>query len=426
MRVLLIGSGGREHAMALKLSESKLLTKLFIAPGNPGTASLGENVNVNALDFEAVSRFVLKEAIEMVIVGPEEPLVKGLGDYFKEDPLLSKVAFIGPCADGAQLEGSKDFAKIFMVENGIPTARYKTFTNDSVAQGKSFLAELRPPYVLKADGLASGKGVIILNDLHESQEALEEMLHGQFGAASQKVVIEEFLSGIELSVFVLTDGENYVILPEAKDYKRIGEGDQGLNTGGMGAISPVPFADAIFMNKVEQQIVKPTLNGLKKRGINYKGFVFLGLINVGGNPFVIEYNVRMGDPETEAVFPRISGDVLTAFHAVGKGSLTADALGQIDRHSATVMLVAGGYPEHYSKGFLVEVDDLLPEQMLFHAGTALNSSDQLVTSGGRVIAITAFGDSLKEAVANAYAGVAKVHFEKMYFRKDIGFEFTAR
>ena len=425
MKVLLIGSGGREHAIALKLSESKLLTKLFIAPGNPGTASLGVNVSVNALDFDAVSRFVQEEAIEMVIVGPEEPLVKGLGDHFKSRPELSNVAFIGPCADGAQLEGSKDFAKIFMIENGIPTARYKTFTADSISQGKSFLAELSAPYVLKADGLAAGKGVIILNDLKEAQASLEEMLKGQFGQASQKVVVEEFLSGIELSVFVLTDGDNYVILPEAKDYKRIGEGDKGLNTGGMGAISPVPFADAQFMAKVEQQVVKPTLAGLRKRGIAYKGFIFLGLINVGGNPFVIEYNVRMGDPETEAVFPRISGDVLAAFKAVADGRLTNNALGAIPRHSATVMIVSGGYPEDYTKGISIDLTESVDGSMLFHAGTAINQANRLVTSGGRVIAITALGDSLQEAIAHAYDGVKKVHFEKMYFRRDIGFEFTA-
>lgn len=426
MKVLLIGSGGREHAIALKLSESKLLTTLFIAPGNPGTASLGENVNVDPLDFDAVSRFVQQNTVEMVIVGPEEPLVKGLGDYFKGHAELSKVVFVGPCADGAQLEGSKDFAKVFMIENGIPTARYQTFTADTIALGKQFLTQLKAPYVLKADGLAAGKGVIILNDLKEAQAALEDMLHGQFGAASQKVVVEEFLSGIELSVFVLTDGNGYVILPEAKDYKRIGEGDTGLNTGGMGAISPVPFADAQFMNKVDSQIVKPTLAGLKKRGISYKGFIFLGLINVEGNPFVIEYNVRMGDPETEAVFPRITGDVLAAFKAVGNGNLTSDALGVTPNHSATVMLVSGGYPEEYTKGILIQIDELTGKQLVFHAGSQLDSSLRLVTSGGRVIAVTALGDSLNEAVANAYAGVDSVRFEKMYFRRDIGFEFTSR
>ncbi len=426
MKVLLIGSGGREHAIALKLSESKLLTTLFIAPGNPGTASLGENVNVDPLDFDAVSRFVQQNAVEMVIVGPEEPLVKGLGDYFKGHAELSKVAFIGPCADGAQLEGSKDFAKVFMIENGIPTARYQTFTADTIGLGKQFLTQLKAPYVLKADGLAAGKGVIILNDLKEAQAALEDMLHGQFGAASQKVVVEEFLSGIELSVFVLTDGNGYVILPEAKDYKRIGEGDTGLNTGGMGAISPVPFADAQFMNKVDSQIVKPTLAGLKKRGISYKGFIFLGLINVEGNPFVIEYNVRMGDPETEAVFPRITGDVLAAFKAVANGNLTSSALGATPNHSATVMLVSGGYPEEYAKGLLIQIEELAGKQLIFHAGSQLDSSHRLVTSGGRVIAVTALGDSLKEAIANAYAGVNSVRFEKMYFRRDIGFEFTSR
>lgn len=424
MKVLLIGSGGREHAIALKLSESKLLSKLFIAPGNPGTATFGTNVNVNALDFEAMSRFVIQEGIEMVVVGPEEPLVKGLGDYFKHHPELSKVAFIGPCADGAQLEGSKDFGKVFMVDNGIPTARYKTFTKTTLAQGKLFLEEFKPPYVLKADGLAAGKGVIILSDLPEAKTVLEEMLDGQFGDASQKVVIEEFLSGIELSVFVLTDGENYVILPEAKDYKRIGDGDQGLNTGGMGAISPVPFADVSFMNKVEAEIVKPTMAGLKKMGITYKGFIFLGLINVSGNPFVIEYNVRMGDPETEAVFPRISGDVLAAFKAVSDGSLTRAALGAIPQHSATVMLVSGGYPEHYHNGYPITLDKPIGNELIFHAGSTLDSANQLVTAGGRVIAVTALGDSLKGAIDNAYAGVETVHYEGMVFRKDIGFEFS--
>lgn len=426
MKVLLIGSGGREHAIALKLSESKLLTKLFIAPGNPGTASLGVNVDLNVLDFDAVARFVIDEAIEMVVVGPEEPLVKGLGDFFAQNPKLSRVAFIGPSAEGAKLEGSKDFAKIFMVENGIPTARYQTFTADTLAQGKIFLKELSAPYVLKADGLAAGKGVIILNDLQEAQVALEEMLHGQFGEASQRVVIEEFLSGIELSVFVLTDGKNYTILPEAKDYKRIGEGDTGLNTGGMGAISPVPFANAAFMDKVEQQIVKPTLSGLQKRGIVYKGFIFLGLINVGGNPFVIEYNVRMGDPETEAVFPRISGDVLAAFKAVGDGNLKSNALGVIPQHSATVVIVSGGYPEKYKKGIPIMIGNPSMASMLFHSGTTLDSEEALITSGGRVLAVTSLGNSLQEAIANAYAEVAKVQFKDMYFRKDVGFEFTAR
>lgn len=426
MKVLLIGSGGREHAIALKLSESKLLTKLYIAPGNPGIASLGENVNLNPLDFDAVSRFVQQNAVEMVIVGPEEPLVKGLGDYFKRQPELSSVAFIGPCADGAQLEGSKDFAKVFMIENGIPTARYQTFTADTIPQGKQFLTQLEAPYVLKADGLAAGKGVIILNDLNEAQEALEEMLHGQFGEASQRVVIEEFLSGIELSVFVLTDGKNYTILPEAKDYKRIGEGDTGLNTGGMGAISPVPFADAAFMGKVEQQIIKPTLLGLQKRGIEYKGFIFFGLINVGGSPFVIEYNVRMGDPETEAVFPRISGDVLAAFKAVGEGNLSTNALSVISEHAATVVVVSGGYPEHYSKGLSIEVGEPSKASLLFHSGTALDSKEKLITSGGRVMAVTALGNSLQEAVRNAYTAVYQVRFKDMYYRKDVGFEFTAR
>ncbi|SDC82284.1 phosphoribosylamine--glycine ligase [Williamwhitmania taraxaci] len=424
MKVLLIGSGGREHAIALKLSESKLLTKLFVAPGNPGTAALGENVPLDSLDFDAVSRFVHQNGINMVIVGPEEPLVKGLGDYFKSTPELSKVGFIGPCADGAQLEGSKDFAKVFMVENNIPTARYQTFTANTLKQGKQFLTQLSAPYVLKADGLAAGKGVIILNNLNEAQAALEEMLKGQFGEASSRVVIEEFLSGIELSVFVLTDGKNYTILPEAKDYKRIGEGDVGLNTGGMGAISPVPFADVSFMNKVEAEIVKPTMAGLKKMGITYKGFIFLGLINVSGNPFVIEYNVRMGDPETEAVFPRISGDVLAAFKAVSDGSLTRAALGAIPQHSATVMLVSGGYPEHYHNGYPITLDKPIGNELIFHAGSTLDSANQLVTAGGRVIAVTALGDSLKGAIDNAYAGVETVHYEGMVFRKDIGFEFS--
>ncbi len=426
MKVLLIGSGGREHAIALKLSESKLLTKLFVAPGNPGTAALGENVPLDSLDFDAVSRFVQQNGINMVIVGPEEPLVKGLGDYFKSKPELKNVGFIGPCADGAQLEGSKDFAKVFMVENNIPTARYQTFTADTLSQGKQFLTQLSAPYVLKADGLAAGKGVIILNDLKEAQAALDEMLKGQFGEASSRVVIEEFLSGIELSVFVLTDGKNYTILPEAKDYKRIGEGDVGLNTGGMGAISPVPFADAVFMAKVESQIIKPTLSGLQKRGIEYKGFIFLGLICVDGNPLVIEYNVRMGDPETEAVFPRITGDVLAAFQAVADGCLTSNALNASPCHSATVMLVSGGYPEEYIKGLAINIDEMPSKQLVFHAGSQLDSAKKLVTSGGRVIAITALGDSLHEAVSKAYEGAEKVHFDKKYFRRDVGFEFIAR
>lgn len=424
MKVLLLGSGGREHAMAQKISESPLLTKLFIAPGNPGTAMLGENVHLEMANFEAIGDFVKTMAIDLVIVGPEEPLVKGLGDYFRQTTGLEHVAFVGPCADGARLEGSKDFAKHFMQKYGIPTAQYKTFTLDTIKDGYSFLESLAAPYVLKADGLAAGKGVVILNDLDAAKQALKVMLGGQFGDASKRVVIEEFLSGIELSVFVLTDGKNYVILPEAKDYKRVGEGDVGLNTGGMGAISPVPFADRSFMDKVESRIIKPTIFGLNSENISYHGFVFFGLINVGGNPFVIEYNVRMGDPESEVVFPRITGDILPALQHAALGTLRSDALGCSANFACTVMVVSGGYPELYEKGHALEgLNSTDLDGFVYHAGTTFGKNGSVITSGGRVVSVTGLGISLQEAVTKAYENLGRLSFEKMYYRRDIGYEF---
>lgn len=424
MKVLLLGSGGREHAMAQKISESPLLTKLFIAPGNPGTSMVGENVLLDINNFEAVANFVRVKAIDMVVVGPEEPLVKGLGDYFNNDPDLIDVAFIGPCADGARLEGSKDFAKHFMQKYGIPTARYQTFNIETIADGYAFLHSLKAPYVLKADGLAAGKGVIILSDIVAAKSALKEMLDGQFGEASRRVVIEEFLTGIELSVFVLTDGTNYVVLPEAKDYKRIGEGDVGLNTGGMGAISPVPFADRAFMEKVEKRIIKPTLLGLNSESISYTGFIFFGLINVEGEPFVIEYNVRMGDPESEVVFPRITGDFLSALRSSASRTLQNDALASSKKLACTVMAVSGGYPEKFEKGFNVEgLERPVRDGFIYQAGTAFGINHCVITSGGRVITATGLGISLVEAVTNAYKNLGQISFEKMYYRKDIGYEF---
>lgn len=424
MKVLLLGSGGREHAMAQKISESPLLTKLFIAPGNPGTSLVGENVLLDINNFEAVGNLVKEKAIDMVVVGPEEPLVKGLGDYFKKDPELIDVAFIGPCADGARLEGSKDFAKHFMQKYGIPTARYQTFNPETIIDGYAFIHSLRAPYVLKADGLAAGKGVIILSDIVAAKNALKEMLDGQFGEASRRVVIEEFLTGIELSVFVLTDGKNYVVLPEAKDYKRVGEGDVGLNTGGMGAISPVPFADRVFMEKVEKRIIKPTLLGLNSENISYTGFIFFGLINVEGEPFVIEYNVRMGDPESEVVFPRITGDFLSALQASARGTLRNDALASSKKLACTVMAVSGGYPEKFEKGFKVDgLERPVQDGFIYQAGTTFGINHCVITSGGRVITATGLGISLVEAVTNAYKNLGQISFENMYYRKDIGYEF---
>ena len=422
MNILILGSGGREHTFAHQISQSKSCGKLFVAPGNAGTSKIAENVPLSVTDFEAVKDLVLKESVEMLIVGPEDPLVHGIQDFFAGDEQLKNVTVIGPSKRGALLEGSKERAKQFMAMHNIPTAAYECFTARSVEAGKSFLETLQPPYVLKADGLAAGKGVLILQDLEEAKEELEKMVtHKKFGEASSKVVIEEFLDGIELSVFVLTDGENYVTLPTAKDYKRIGEGDTGLNTGGMGAISPVPFADAAFMEKVENRIIKPTVEGIKKENITYKGFIFIGLIKVGEEPYVIEYNVRMGDPETEAVLPRLKSDLLEVFKKVGEGRLNEVRLEVDDRSAVTVMLVSGGYPEAYEKGKQITGIDAVEDSLVFHAGTK-EENGKVVTNGGRVIAITSFGQDYREALKKSYQNAGKLHFDRMYFRKDLGFD----
>jgi len=422
MTILLLGSGGREHALAWKMLQSSHCSKLFVAPGNAGTAAIATNVAINPNDFTAVKNLVLSEKIEMVVVGPEDPLVNGVYDFFKNDADLKAIPVIGPSKHGAQLEGSKEFAKEFLVKHNIPTAAYDSFTKDTVEKGCEFLTTLQPPYVLKADGLAAGKGVLILDDLAEAQQELRNMLvDAKFGDASSKVVIEEFLDGIELSCFVLTDGKNYKILPTAKDYKRIGEGDTGLNTGGMGAVSPVPFADAEFMRKIEERVVKPTVLGLQKDNIEYKGFVFIGLIKVGNDPFVIEYNVRMGDPETEVVMPRLKSDLVEIFQAIATQTLDKVNF-QIDPRSATtIMVVSGGYPEEYEKGKVISGLENVEGSIAFHAGTALQDG-QVVSNGGRVIAMTSYGENFKEAIAKSYENIEKIKFDNMYYRKDIGFD----
>ncbi len=422
MRILLLGSGGREHALAWKMLQSPLCEKLFVAPGNAGTAAIATNLFLNPTDFEAVKKTVLLEKIDLVVVGPEDPLVKGIYDFFKADDLLAAIPVIGPSKVGAQLEGSKEFAKEFLVRHQIPTAGYASFTKETVEAGCQFLESLQPPYVLKADGLAAGKGVLILQRLEEAQQELRHMLvDAKFGVASSKVVIEEFLDGIELSCFVLTDGKNYKLLPTAKDYKRIGEGDTGLNTGGMGAVSPVPFADAILMEKIEKRIVKPTVVGLQKEGIEYKGFIFIGLINVQGEPIVIEYNVRMGDPETEVVIPRIQSDLVAVFQAVAEQKLDEIALEIDPRTATTVMLVSGGYPEEYAKGMPISGLDAVTDSLIFHAGTT-RKDDQVVSNGGRVLTVTSYGNSFQEALKKSYQNIDKLHFDTMYYRKDIGFD----
>jgi phosphoribosylamine---glycine ligase len=422
MHILILGSGGREHAFAWKISQSKHCSKLFVAPGNSGTAQIAENILVNPTDFPAVKQLVLKHQIEMVVVGPEDPLVEGIHDFFLQDEQLKNVAVIGPQKAAAQLEGSKEFAKQFMMRHNIPTAAYCSFNANTIEDGYKFLETLKPPYVLKADGLAAGKGVLILTDLDQAKTELKLMLLDQkFGKASTTVVIEEFLDGIELSCFVLTDGENYKILPMAKDYKRIGEGDTGLNTGGMGAVSPVPFADEVFKSKIEERIVKPTVEGLKKDNLPYKGFIFIGLIKVGSEPKVIEYNVRMGDPETEVVLPRLKTDLVELFMAVKNQTLHNIEIEIDQRTATTVMLVSGGYPEAYEKGKEITGVNAIEDSIVFHAGANLLDG-KIVTSGGRVMAVTSFGNSYKEAIKKSYQSIKNINFDKMYYRKDIGFD----
>jgi phosphoribosylamine--glycine ligase len=420
MRVLLLGSGGREHALAWKISQSSILDELYIAPGNAGTRQFGKNIPISPIDFDAVKLFVLENSIEMVVVGPEEPLVLGIYDFFIADPDLYKIPVIGPSKYGAQLEGSKDFAKEFMNRHSIPTAKYATFTIDNLEEGLLFLKNMKSPYVLKADGLAAGKGVLIIQDLDEAQAELKSMLqHEKFGEASKKVVIEQFLDGIELSVFIVTDGHSFKLLPEAKDYKRIGEGDTGPNTGGMGAISPVPFADAAFMDKVHNRIIVPTVKGLKSEGIVYKGFVFFGLICVKGDPYVIEYNCRMGDPETEVVIPRLKSDILDLFEGIASNTLSERDIQFIDKSAATVMMVAGGYPDVYEKGKQIYGLNSVVDSLVFHAGT-IADGPSVLTSGGRVLAVTSYGKNIEVAIEKAYEAVSKISFEGAYYRKDLG------
>ncbi|MUP37746.1 phosphoribosylamine--glycine ligase [Labilibaculum euxinus] len=421
MKVLLLGSGGREHAFAWKFVQSEKLEKLYVAPGNAGTAAIAENIDINPNDFAKIKDFVLEKGINMVVVGPEDPLVNGIHDFFLADEAIKSVPVIGPEKLGAQLEGSKDFSKEFMFRHNIPTAKYKSITSENLEEGLTFLESLKAPYVLKADGLAAGKGVLIISDLEEAKQSLKEMIDGMFGDASSTVVIEEFLAGIELSVFVLTDGKNYKTLAEAKDYKRIGVGDTGLNTGGMGAISPVPFATADFMQKVEDRVIVPTIEGLQKDNIPYKGFIFIGLMNIGGDPYVIEYNVRMGDPETEVIIPRIKSDLLELMEAVSRQELDKAPFEMDNRTVTTVMLVAGGYPEAYEKGKTITKLDEVEGSIVFHAGTTFSGND-VVTNGGRVISVSSYGDTMQSALDKSFRNAELIDFEGKYYRKDIGFD----
>ena len=423
MNILILGSGGREHTLAWKILQSPRCKKLFISPGNGGTEKIATNLKIDINDFKAVREIIINNKIEMIVIGPEEPLVNGLTDYLKDESMFSDLIIIGPDKYGALLEGSKSYSKEFLEKYNIPTADYFTVDNNNIREGYKFLDKMKKPYVLKANGLAAGKGVLIINDLEEAKIQLKEMIfNSKFGEASRKVVIEEFLSGIELSCFVLTDGKSFKILPIAKDYKRIGEGDTGLNTGGMGAVSPVPFVDNKFLNKIKNKIISPTLSGLKEEKVVYRGFIFIGLIKVKEEPFVIEYNVRMGDPETEVVFPRIKGDIVEIFEAIHNQKLDKVNFDIDKRHAATIMLVSGGYPETYKKGFEIEISDDIDKSIIFHAGTKISNSGNLVTSGGRVISVTSLADTYNEAIKRSYQTIKKIKFEKMYYRKDIGFD----